>query len=873
MAETAESTLSTLGDMVARLRARGDHEAVVEIRDGACHPITSADLAGRIYAVAAALRRDGLEAGEVVGVCGPPSANWIAAALGIIVAGGVWLSIDEQPTYPLSELLADAGCRQVFTTADLAERFAFLAERGGRTRDLDDPTDGIGMADAAGLPALDPSAPAVIYFTSGTTGKPKGFHLTHRNLVASITMVEATGLATARDRALVPLPLHHVYASITGTITGLTCGTTIILPEALTGPGIREAFQAANPTMLVAVPRLYETLTEGILGRVLHGGLLTRLTMGNAMKLSMWTRRRFGWRLGRVLMAPVRRRLGPSLKVMVSGGAHLREETFYALEALGFTVLSGWGLSETSSVFSVNQIGARKDGSAGRPLGDGEVRITQPNEDGIGEIEVRGSVVTSGYLNNEQANRDSFTEDGWFKTGDRGIVDPDGFIFIRGRLKELIILSGGENVNPEMVETAYLESERIEEIGVLEYDGQLVALVRPNRESLRGDGSSQLRVAMRVALTEIGRTLASHHRLAGFELTDEPLPRTRLGKLQRFKLPERYAAAKARGGVSEEGGAGLTGKDFGDPESAKAFALVRARFPDRRLERDTSLFVDLGMDSFDWMNLVVEAEDGLGIAIDSERMHEVDTIDDFITLCTTSPNAAAKGKASGRYDAERWTRPLGPFGRFFNRFFITLNRWFWRWWLRLSVEGAENLPSGAATITPNHVSDIDAFVTSAALPPSVARRAAWAGTPSRLFNSAVMRGFSRLARIFPVEDRRPDEAVANARRVLDRGDVQLWYPEGWRSPDGTLMDFSTGIGRLIIETGTVVVPAHIDGTFAAMPRGRRWPRRVRTTVRFGQPVTGRDLLGREPEKGDEQAIADALKARVAALVPDGTESG
>ncbi|HEX4554416.1 MAG TPA: AMP-binding protein, partial [Xanthobacteraceae bacterium] len=153
-------------------------------------------------------------------------------------------------------------------------------------------------------------------------------------------------------------------------------------------------------------------------------------------------RRVSGLPLGRLLFAPVRRAVAPSLRLLVSGGARLERETEERLEALGWMVLSGYGLAETASLLTGNRPNAHRPGSAGRPIADGKVRIAHPDEQGIGEIELRGSSITKGYLNNPEANGAAFTADGWFRTGDLGFIDHDGFLFVTGRTKEVLVLGG-----------------------------------------------------------------------------------------------------------------------------------------------------------------------------------------------------------------------------------------------------------------------------------------------------------------------------------------------------------------------------------------------------------------------------------------------
>ena len=199
-------------------------------------------------------------------------------------------------------------------------------------------------------------------------------------------------------------------------------------------------------------------------------------------------------------------------------------------------VLSGYGLAETASIFTGNRPNRHRSGSAGLPLGDGLIRIAAPDNSGIGEILLKGPSITAGYIDNPEANRATFTDDGWFRTGDLGFLDRDGFLYVTGRAKVVLVLGGGKKIDPEVLERLYAVAPQIQEIAVLERDGTIVALVRPDHAKLREMGATNIRDGIRIALAERARDLPSHQRLSGFALTDEPLPRTRLGKYTAFPV-------------------------------------------------------------------------------------------------------------------------------------------------------------------------------------------------------------------------------------------------------------------------------------------------------------------------------------------------
>jgi long-chain acyl-CoA synthetase len=584
-----------------------------------------------------------------------------------------------------------------------------------------------------------------------------------------------------------------------------------------------------------------------------------------------FVQRSSGLHVGRLLFAPVRRGIAPHLRVLVSGGSRLEKETEDRLEALGWTVLSGYGLAETSSLFTGNRPEARRSGSVGRPLADGKVRIADPDDNGIGEIELHGSSITRGYLDNPEANHAAFTADGWYRTGDLGCVDRDGFLFVTGRAKELLVLGGGKKVAPEDLEPIYGSAPEIAEVAVLEDKGALVALVRPDRAKLHDRGATNLRDGIRVILAEQARDLPSWQRLSGFALTEQPLPRTRLGKYQRFLLPALYAEALAGGG--QRAAHALTPEDMAllrDPTAEAVWALLRERYPEEALDPDIDLALDLNVDSFGWMEIAVALQDRLDIHLSETDIAGIRTIRELLRLAIERrggvPPTAPHEEAAMATDFDRWLAPTGAWLTTLALALYALNRLLMRGLFRLHIRGASKLPeTGAFVITPNHVSDLDGLAIAAALPWSQFRRVYWAGDLLRMFSNPLNRLFCRAIHVFPVDANHPSAVLEAARRVLKAGGVQVWFPEAWRSPDGMLQRFLPGVGQLLLRSGAPAVPAYIEGAFEALPRDRRVPRVHQITVVFGHPQSVDVLRVAGTGRTDEERIASALRQQVAAL--------
>ena len=864
----------TLQQLRRELSANGENAAIIAFTGEAEETWSFAKLGDVSTRLAAGLAQQGISRGDSVALIAPNSPRWIVAFWATIGAGAVAVPLDAQnDDHELKRMIEVSACRLAFSTAAGAKRLRSIAP-SCETIVLDRESDSAAGRSWRSLlvtaetpsPTVTSTEPATIVFTSGTTGAPKAVQLSHANLLANVLALAAIRVVGPGDRALLPLPLYHIYPLTIGMITPLVMGCGIVLPAGISGPEIVAAMLRGRVTVLVGVPRLYTALLDNIRRGIAARPRFIAALIRTLLAMARWAQRHGAKWPGRILLRPLRRHVAPHLRLLVSGGAAVDVEVEETLDALGWEMLTGYGLVETSSMLSFNPPGAALPGSAGHPVPGMKVRIARPGADGVGEIEVRGPSLFAGYRNDPAKTQQAFTPDGWFRTGDLGSVDRQGYLHIAARKTETIVLADGKKLFPEEFEGAYGTVPLIHEIALLGQNGALVALVVPDLAAARDFGALRLEEAIRDGLADKARMLPSYARLTGFAITHDALPRTRLGKIRRYLLLPLYEAAQRH--ETRSAPAELSPEDralLDRPDMARIWRWLQQRFPDKTLQLDTVPQIDLAIDSLGWVDLTMALERDLGIVVKESAVARIVTLRDFLREAATAPKT---GKADALSDAEApWLAPLGTALAVIRALGDTLLRLIMRWVFGLRAEGLELVPQrDPVLLCPNHVSYLDPFALAAALPRDRLRHTCWAGWTGIVFTTRLRRLFSRAARIIPID---PDRAVMSGLAMggftLERGWNLVWFPEGARSADGKLQRFLPGIGALVEKHPVPIVPVYIQGSFSAWPVARKFPRPRRITVRFGEVIEPRPLIAGMTERARDQEIASAIRARVAAL--------
>lgn len=371
-----------------------------------------------------------------------------------------------------------------------------------------------------------------LLFTSGTMGNPKGVMLTHANVASNI--VDALKWVDLRgdDRFLSVLPLHHSYECTDGFLLPLYRGAPIAYAENLRR--IPENMQETGTTAMLGVPLLWHAIYRKIEAGMAEEGMWK---VNTARKVADFFERAFGLNIRRLLFAKVHAKFGGRLRILISGGAAIDPAVAKGFRELGIEFLQGYGLTESAPIIAVNRNRAFRDSAAGLPLPSVEVKIATD-----GEILARGPNIMAGYYGNPEATQEAL-EDGWLHTGDLGYLDADGFLYIRGRKKSVIVTSSGKKIYPEEIEAELLKSPLISECIVCAWpadtpgqDDLIQAIVVPDRENARFEGKKEADIERLVQkeVRDICRSLAPFKRVTKIIVRHEELEKTTTKKIKRY---------------------------------------------------------------------------------------------------------------------------------------------------------------------------------------------------------------------------------------------------------------------------------------------------------------------------------------------------
>ena len=792
----------------------------------------------------------GIAKGDRVMVWGENCAEWVAAFFGCALSGVIVVPMDDgaAPDFAMrvfeqvSAKLLVGSRRHVhecttarFLVASLS--FEDLVETLGSQPDSPPPDVVLSRSDVL-----------EIVFTSGTTAEPKGVVITHGNVLANIAPLEREICAYLKyERFVHPLrflnllPLSHVFGQFLGMFLPPLLGATVIFQDEMKPSEVMNTIRRERVSVLVSVPRVLQSLKQKV-ERDLEdrGAALEFRRRFKSSEKQHFLRRWWTFR-------KIRRQFGWKFLAFISGGAALDSETEEFWGRLGYAVIQGYGLTETTSLISVNHPFRLGKGSIGKVLPGREVKLADD-----GEILVRGGGVASGYWDGRvaQSASDEHISDaqGWYRTGDIGALDDAGNLYFKGRKKEVIVTPGGMNVYPEDLEAALRRQSEVKDCVVvgLERGGNAEPCAVVILRSGDGQKVSLDHATLESVVQRANESLADYQRMRVWvEWPGQDFPRTSTQKPRRNLIAEAVREsplltqnAREKWGTHVSG----TSRPLSD-----LISRVTGR-PVGAFREDANLDSDLGLSSLDRVELLSSIEDRYQVDLSETRFSAVRTVGDLERMLRgeAAPGAAYHYPEWGLRWPVTWLR-LATHYLLMRPAMVLLG------WPR--IEEREHLRgvTGPLLLVSNHVSDVDAGFILTALPARLRHRVATATggeALEALRSPARERGFFAriydrtqwvlgvmLLNLFPLPRAAGfRRSFAYAGEAVDRGYSILVFPEGRHTTDGKLNPFRAGIGLLAANLGIPVLPMRIDGLFEVKHAGRRFAAPWKISVRIGTPM-------------------------------------
>ena len=794
---------------------------------------TGVQVAQIAFRFARELEARGIAKGDRVMLWGENSTEWVAAFFGCVLRGAI--------AVPMDNAAAPNFAARVHTQV-AAKLLVCSREHAGHVPraavlSFDQLRESLlkHSADRYEALPLERNDPLEIIFTSGTTAEPKGVVISHGNVLANIAPLEEQIRGYLKyERWVHPvrflnlLPLSHVFGQFLGIFVPPLLRATVFFQPSLNPSEIIDTIRRERISLLVAVPQMLQSLKNKVELDLERAGTLERFRKTYREAEGKHFGRRW-W-----IFRDIHRRFGWKFWAFLSGGAALDQRTEEFWTRLSFAVIQGYGLTETTSLVSVNHPFRLAKGSIGKVLAGREVQLADD-----GEILVRGGGVASGYWKSGALERAEGGA-GWYHTGDIGALDPDGNLYFKGRKKEVLVTPAGMNIYPEDLENALRSQTEVRDCVVigLERGGN----AEPCAVLITRNGTDVAAVVKRA-----NESLAEYQRMHEWFIWQEnDFPRTSTGKPRVNVVREAVEAARAAQAEKVAG--------------ASPLAELVAKFTNRAapsLTPDAKLDDELNLSSLERVELFSALEDRYQVDLSETRYSEVQTVGELEKLLantTTGDESSTSRARRAFYHYPRWalTWPV-RWIRLAAHYLLVRPAVMILGWPR--IEGRDNLrgENGPALVICNHIDDVDVGFVQTALPARFRHRLATATggealealrTPpqdrpliGRIYDRVQWILGVALLNLFPL----PRVAAflksfSYAGECMDRGYSVLVFPEGHHTTDGKLRPFRAGVGLLTSRLGVPVIPMRIDGLFEVKQAGRKFAPPGKIRIRIGKPV-------------------------------------
>jgi long-chain acyl-CoA synthetase len=870
----------------------------------------------QIRSVAYRLAEENIQFGDRVALIGENHPCWAIAYLATLYRGAVCVPMDPHGEIEtITNFLENSEAKLAFLSPEVTEKFSQIEEKLGRhipsvVWRMENSANGFQKFEdwvntdfperfTKEIPPAKGDDTALLMYTSGTTGTPKGVPLSHGNITAELDGINKVLQLTEKEKILSLLPLFHAYLQIVNLWVATTYGAEVGYLKEMTPDELGKAMKEFKPTLLTTVPRLWYLFHKKIFDAVAEKPKPVQMLFKTMLATNGFFRNNLKINLGNTFFGKVQESFGGHLRFAVTAGSRFDEAVAEDFNRLGFTIIQGYGLTETSGAATATYEADNRVGSVGKPFFNAEVRIDNPDKEGVGEVLIRGAMVFKGYYKNPAATSEVFTDDGWFRSGDLGKFDADGHLYIVGRAKDVIVLPNGKNVHPEDLEVHYLKSPYVEELAILGVEDKsvgkagaekLVALVVPDFNYLKHEKIANSQSIIKFDLDNLGRELPEYQRVREYIVRAEPLPRTATRKIKRFELQKELKAGRILTGEKPpEKTWSFTAEDndlLSSNLGKTVVEVIKRNARDaEKIHPQMNLEIDLGLDSLARAEIFAALENAFSTEFEADEAAQALTVKDVVDLTKSR---------SGNIDENQlistdlnWSkivrqadddipelRPVLRKRTLFLGFAFSVYKifnLFCKGFMQLEVQNIENLKrlEKPFLICPNHQSFLDPFVLCSTYDFEKFRNTFHVGA-SDFFQNRFMKWVAKMLQTVPVD---PDTQLMKAMKAgaigLKHGKILNIYPEGERGFDGELHEFKKGAAILATELDLPILPVALDGLHKVWARQTLRIRPGKVKIRFGKPFYAKEIV--TAEMSDEQkyeAVIAHLKNEIARMIED-----
>ena len=715
----------------------------------------------------------------------------------------------------------DSDSKYIYTSQGNLPKVQKALEISGKTLGIA-VVDDIAGKEFDGELVINAPAPenvALMLYTSGTTGNPKGVMLKFDNILINVEGLDKYNMFVQEDIVLALLPMHHIFPLLGSGVIPLAKGATIVFLKEMSSQAMVDAFQKYKVTMMIGVPRLWEMLHQKIMEKI-NASKVTKGIFKLAEKINSIS-------FSRKIFKKVHDNFGGNLRFFVSGGSKLDPKIARDFLTLGIKICEGYGMTETAPMISFTPLNEIMPGSAGKILPGIEVKIADD-----GEIIARGRNVMKGYYKRPEATAETIDKDGWIHTGDLGEIKND-YLYVTGRKKEMIVLSNGKNINPIEIEQWIMgKTNLIQEIVVAEIDSVLTAVIYPNFQKISEEKVTNIKETLKWGVIDSYNGKAPNYKkILDIRIVQEEMPKTKIGKIRRFMIPEMLKAKENDNIVIEE-------PKFEEYTMLKEYLVKVKKKP---VTPFAHIELDLGMDSLDMVELLTYLESTFGIKASEELIIENSTVEKLAVYIK-------ENRGENKVEEVNWNEYLNkdidvelPKSNIVTKIGKAILWIVFKLYIRVKKEGTENITTDPVIYAGNHQSFLDAFLFNHVVPTNVLNNVYYLAKVKH-FSKGYMKTLGENSNVILVDiNKNLGEVLQTLAMVLRSGKSVAIFPEGARTRDGKMLEFKKSFAILAKELNIPIVPFGIKGAFEAFPSNSKFPKSSDVEIKFFERIEPKDM--------------------------------